>query len=222
MKKAQQAQERKQQFDDLNITEAEEIELGQDVSLKIRQRFGVVQDAAVHKYVTLVGTTLVEQTARPKLPWTFIVLDTDGVNAFAAPGGFVHITRGALGLIKSESELAGVLAHEIAHVTQKHTVNAIRKSKGVQIGAGETLSDRTVFLDALANRVYDMVLENAFDRGDELDADKEGILIVQKASYAGTGSVRISDASGRAQQGSGGAERLVCVAPGNRGAHRAS
>ncbi len=187
MKKAQQAQERKQQFDDLNITEAEEIELGQDVSLKIRQRFGVVQDSAVHKYVTLVGATLAEQTTRPKLPWTFIVLDTDGVNAFAAPGGFVHITRGALGLIKTESELAGVLGHEMAHVVQKHTVNAIRKSKGVQIGAGETLSDRTVFLDALANRVYDMVLENAFDRGDELDADKEGILLVQKASYAGTG-----------------------------------
>ena len=133
-RRAQQVQERKQQFDDLNITEEEEIKLGADVSLKIRTRFGVVQDAAVHKYVTLVGTMLTEQTTRPKLPWTFIVLDTDGVNAFAAPGGFVHITRGALALIKSEAELAGVLGHEIAHVAQKHTVNAIRKSKGVQIG----------------------------------------------------------------------------------------
>ena len=94
----------------------------------------MVQDAAVHKYVALVGTVLTEQTTRPKLPWTFIVLDTDGVNAFAAPGGFVHITRGALGLIKTEAELAGVLAHEIAHVAQKHTVNAIQKSKGVQLG----------------------------------------------------------------------------------------
>ena len=88
----------KQQFDELNITEEEEIKLGADVSLKIRSRFGVVQDAAVHKYVTLVGTMLTEQTTRPKLPWTFIVLDTDGVNAFAAPGGFVHITRGALAI----------------------------------------------------------------------------------------------------------------------------
>jgi predicted Zn-dependent protease len=130
---------------------------------------------------------LTEQTTRPKLPWTFIVLDTDGVNAFAAPGGFVHITRGALALIKSEGELAGVMGHEIAHVAQKHTVNAIRKNKGVQIGTGETLSNRGMFLDALANRAYDMVLENSFDRGDELDADKEGILLVQKAGYAGTG-----------------------------------
>jgi predicted Zn-dependent protease len=187
MKKAQQAQERKQQFDDMNITEAEEITLGGDVSVKIRERFGVVQDAAVHKYVTLVGTVLTEQTSRPKLPWTFIVLDTDGVNAFAAPGGYVHITRGALALIKSEAELAGVLGHEIAHVAQKHTVNALRKSKGVQLGTGETLSNRGMFLDALANRAYDMVLENSFDRGDELDADKEGIMLVQKAAYAGTG-----------------------------------
>jgi predicted Zn-dependent protease len=186
-RRVQQAQERKQQFDDMNITEEEEVKLGADVSAKIRTRFGVVQDAAVHKYVTLVGTALTEQTSRPKLPWTFIVLDTDGVNAFAAPGGFVHITRGALALIKSEAELAGVMGHEIAHVAEKHTVNAIRKSKGVQIGTGETLSNRGMFLDALANRAYDMVLENSFDRGDELDADKEGILLVQKAGYAGTG-----------------------------------
>ena len=186
-RKMQQAQERKQQFDDLNITEEEEIKLGADVSAKIRTRFGVAQDAAVHKYVTLVGTTLTDQSTRAKLPWTFIVLDTDGVNAFAAPGGFVHITRGALALIKSEAELAGVLGHEIAHVAQKHTVNAIRKAKGVQIGTSETSSNRGAFLGALANRAYDMVLENSFDRGDELDADKEGILLVQKAGYAGTG-----------------------------------
>jgi predicted Zn-dependent protease len=187
MRKAQEVQDRKQQFDDMNITEDEEIDLGADVSLKIRQRFGVVQDAAVHKYVALVGRVLAEQTTRPKLPWTFIVLDTDGVNAFAAPGGYVHITRGALALIRTEAELAGVLGHEIAHVAQKHTVNAIRKGKGVQLGTGETLSNRGMFLDALANRAYDMVLENSFDRGDELDADKEGILLVQKATYAGAG-----------------------------------
>lgn len=187
MRKVEQAQERKQQFDDMNITEEEEIRLGGDVSLRIRQRFGVVQDAAVHKYVTLVGTVLAEQTSRPKLPWTFIVLDTSGVNAFAAPGGYVHITRGALALIRSESELAGVLGHEIAHVAQKHTVNAIRKSKAVQFGTSETLSNRGMFLDALADRAYDMVLESSFDRGDELDADKEGIILVQKAGYAGIG-----------------------------------
>jgi predicted Zn-dependent protease len=163
------------------------VKLGTEVSAKVRERYGVVQDAAVHKYVTLVGTVLAEQTSRPKLPWTFMVLDTDGVNAFAAPGGYVHITRGALALVKSEAELAGGLGHEMAHVAQKHTVNAIRKSKGVQLGSSQTIASRGAFLDQLANRTYSMVLENSFDRGDELDADKEGILLAQKAGYAGTG-----------------------------------
>src|SRR6476646_4643497 len=70
------------------------------------------QKVPVHKYVTLVGSVLAKESERPSLPWTFIVLDTDGVNAFASPGGIIHITRGALGLITSEAELAGVLAHE--------------------------------------------------------------------------------------------------------------
>ena len=143
-----------------------------------------MQDPAVHKYVTLVGTLLAQQSERPNLPWTFIVLDTDGVNAFASPGGFVHITRGALGLIKNEAELAGVLAHEIGHVAHKHTVNAIRKNKAVQLGTSETLSDRGPFLDKLANKAYEMVLENTFDRGDELDADKVSVALTQKAGYA--------------------------------------
>ncbi|MEQ1729190.1 MAG: M48 family metalloprotease, partial [Vicinamibacterales bacterium] len=111
-----------QKVDDLTISESEERTIGEDVSVQIRKRFGVVQDPAVHKYVTLIGTTLAKASERPNLNWTFIVLDTDGVNAFASPGGLVHITRGALGLIKNEAELAGVLGHEIAHVVRKHTV----------------------------------------------------------------------------------------------------
>jgi predicted Zn-dependent protease len=184
LNKAQKAQEQKAKLEDLNVNDEQERRIGEDVSVKIRQRFGVVQDVDVHKYVSLVGTLLAQQTERPNLAWTFIVLDTDGVNAFAAPGGFVHITRGALGLIRNESELAGVLAHEITHVTHKHTVNAIRKSKAVTLGGSETLSDRGPLLDRIANRAYAMVLENAFDRGDELDADKEAIALTQKVGYA--------------------------------------
>ena len=184
LNKAQQVKDAKSKFDDLNVTEEEERKIGEDVSAKIRQRFGVVQSAPVHKYVTLVGLTLAKQSERPALPWTFIVLDTDGVNAFASPGGIVHITRGALGLIKSEAELAGVLAHEIGHVAHKHTVNAIKKNKAVQLGTSETLSDRGPFLDKLANKAYEMVLENKFDRGDEMDADKVSVSLTEKAGYA--------------------------------------
>ncbi len=178
------AQKVEKKLDDLNVTDEEEAKIGRDVSARIRERFGVVQDPAVTKYVTLVGTLLARSSERPGLAWTFIVLDTDGVNAFASPGGIVHITRGALGLIHNESELAGVLGHEITHVAHKHTVNAIRKSRAVQLGAKETMSDRGPLLDKVANQAYKIVLENAFDRGDELDADKGGIALAAKLGYA--------------------------------------
>ena len=182
MKKAQQAQEAKQKVDDLTFSEEEEQKLGQDVSLKIRQRFGVVQDPAVHKYVTLVGMVLANASDRPKLSWTFIVLDTDGVNAFASPGGYVHITRGALGLIKNEAELAGVLAHEIGHVTRKHTINALRKNAAVKLGTDQA-GGRAGLIAAAANAMYDNIIENAYDRGDELDADKVSVELTPKVGY---------------------------------------
>lgn len=178
------AEAAKAKADAVNVTEDEEVRVGQDVSAKIRTRFGVVQDPAVTKYVTLVGTLLARQSERPKLHWTFVVLDTDGVNAFAAPGGIVHITRGALGLIQNEAELAGVLGHEITHVAHKHAVNAIRKNNLVQLGANETLADRGPFLDRIATKAYEMILENSFDRGDELDADKGGVELAAKLGYA--------------------------------------
>jgi beta-barrel assembly-enhancing protease len=82
---------------DLTFSDQEEQTLGGEISARLRDRYGVAQDRAVHKYVALVGLTLASESSRPNLPWTFVVLDTDGVNAFAAPGGFVHITCGALG-----------------------------------------------------------------------------------------------------------------------------
>lgn len=170
--------------DELTISESEERTIGEDVSTKIRARFGVVQDPAIHRYVTLVGTALAQQSGRPELPWVFIVLDTDGVNAFASPGGFVHITRGALGLIQNEAELGNVLGHEIAHVVRKHTVNAIQKNKVVAAGISSASGGRSAVIERMANQAYAMVLENSFDRGDELDADRVGIQLAQKLGYA--------------------------------------
>ncbi|MEZ5319850.1 MAG: M48 family metalloprotease [Vicinamibacterales bacterium] len=169
--------------DDLTFTDDEEETLGADISAKLREKYGVVQSQPVHKYVTLVGSVLAAESSRPNLKWTFIVLDTDGVNAFAAPGGFIHITRGALALIENEAQLADVLAHEIGHVTEKHTVNAIKKNKAVSLGAEATRND---VLKEAANRAYEMLLENAYDRNDEKDADKVGVTIANKAGWAPT------------------------------------
>jgi predicted Zn-dependent protease len=175
-----------QQLHDLQITDEDEQKIGAAVSEKIRLRYGVVQDPAIHKYVTLVGSAVAQHSERPQLSWKFIVLDTDGVNAFASPGGIVHITRGALGLIQNEAELAGVLGHEITHVSHKHAVNAIQKGNMVKVGS-DAAGNRVAFLDSLTNKVYEIVLENKFDRNDEMDSDKTGVSLAQKLGYAPNG-----------------------------------
>jgi len=172
---------------ELRMSDAEEQQLGANVSERIRTRYGVVQDANVHRYVALVGTALATNSTRPTLPWTFIVLDTDGVNAFAAPGGYVHITRGALALIKSEAELAGVLGHEIIHVTEKHTVRAIQKNQAVQMGAAETLSGSAALMDRVVTAVYDNIVERGFGRAEENESDELGITLANKTGYAPNG-----------------------------------
>jgi predicted Zn-dependent protease len=177
---------------DLNISEKDERAIGEAVSAKLIERFGVYQDPAVTRYVTLVGTVLAQASSRPHLNWQFIVVDSEGVNAYAAPGGLVHITKGALGLIKSEAELAGVLGHELAHITEKHTVRAIQKSKALNLG-GEAATAGGGLAVGVINRIadasYDMLFENKFDRDDENEADKIGAALANKAGYAPRGLI---------------------------------
>ena len=180
------ALKRANQLRDIQMNDAEEAQLGAEVSQRIRARYGVVQNQAVHRYVTLVGTALAQVSSRPGIAWKFIVLDTDAVNAFAAPGGFVHITKGALANLKTESELAGVLGHEIIHVSEKHTIRAIQKGKAVQMGADETVAGNSALLGKLADKAYEIV-DSGFGRGDELESDEKGIVLANSVGYAPTG-----------------------------------
>jgi predicted Zn-dependent protease len=175
---------------DARVTDAEEKQIGQEVSDKMVEVFGVYQDANVTKYVTLVGAVLAQASTRPNVDWQFVVLDTEGVNAFAAPGGFVHITKGLLGLMKNEAELAGVLAHEIAHVTEKHTVNAITKGNYVSATSDEIGSSGGMaqsLITKIAERAYSDILNNKFSRGDENEADAKGVALANKVGYAPAG-----------------------------------
>jgi predicted Zn-dependent protease len=189
LNKAQQAKNTADRVADLNVSEDEERRLGENVSASLRSKYGVVQDAELTKYVTLVGSALAQSSSRPKLDWKFIVLDTDGVNAFAAPGGFVHITRGLLGLMKNESELAGVLGHEITHVTAKHTVRFIQQSKGITVtsdmaGRGNY---RDYVVAKMSERAFHLLLDGAFSRDDERESDKVGVQLANKQGYAPNG-----------------------------------
>jgi len=189
----------------LKLSDADERKIGEQVSAELCQTFGVVQDAAVTKYVSLVGSVLAQASSRPDLQWEFIVLDTDGINAFASPGGLVHITRGALGLIKTEAELAGVLGHEITHVTEKHTVNSIQKSNAISLGADQAGKGITgEIISQIAQRAYSDILNNRFDRKDEMESDTVGITLANKVGYSpaglGTFLTKLSDRATAANQ----------------------
>jgi beta-barrel assembly-enhancing protease len=175
-----------QKANDLVFTEAEEVELGQKVSAEIRQRFGVVQDAAVTRYVTLVGAVLVTNSTRPNLPWTFIVLDTDAVNAFAAPGGYVHITRGALALMSNEAELAGVLGHELIHITEKHTIAYLKKNAATNLAVDASGKGDNKITSAVVTNMKNVVLQG-FGRKEEMESDEKGLALANKAGYAPSG-----------------------------------
>jgi predicted Zn-dependent protease len=177
---------RAKQLNDLRITDEDELRLGAAVSERVRLRYGVAQDQAVHRYVSLVGALLVRASTRPQLPFTFVVPDTDGVNAFAAPGGYVHITRGALALMSNEAELAGVLAHEIIHVTEKHTMKSIQEGKFIQMGADETLKGNSALFNKLVDKASEMVLAG-FGRKEELESDRLGIVLADAVGYAPSG-----------------------------------
>jgi len=105
------------------------------------------------------------------------------VNAFAAPGGFVFVTRGLLGLLQNEAELMAVLSHEVGHVAHRHSVNALKKSKGVDMATDVAVDNRSQLLGALTNKLYSNVLENKFDRGDEMDSDRQAVVIVSALKY---------------------------------------
>jgi predicted Zn-dependent protease len=191
---ANKAVDAKNKVDDFKVSDAEEKQLGEQVSLQLRNRFGVMQDEKVTKYVTLVGTALAQASTKPKMEWKFIVLDTDGVNAYAAPGGFVHITKGLLGLMKNEAELAGVLGHEVTHVTERHTINAIQKSKGVTmtgdaVGSGGGWTQAA--LARIAAAAFNKIFEGEFSRDDEDESDRVGTQLANKVGYAPNGIAEV-------------------------------
>jgi predicted Zn-dependent protease len=167
-------------------SEADEIEIGRGVAANLLGAAPPVNDPQLQAYVNRVGQWVAMHTERPDLPWHFAVLDTDGVNAFATPGGYVFITRGMLLRMRDEAELAGVLAHEVSHVVEKHALKTMRK--GALAGlAGDTLSnyaekkgqeDFTKIVSA-GTEIY----ARGLDKEDEYAADRAGVVIATRAGY---------------------------------------
>ena len=116
------------------VSESQEIAMGQQTFRASIQNYGLVQDSALQAYVSAIGLRMAAESERPQLPWAFAVLDDPVINAFAAPGGFVMVTRGLLTHMANEAELASVLGHEIGHVTARHTAQALTRQQIAQVG----------------------------------------------------------------------------------------
>ncbi len=118
------------------VSEEQEIALGKQAAEEVLQTMGAYPDPGLQRYVEEVGMRMAARSERPKLPWRFVVLDDPTVNAFALPGGPIFVTRGILGHLNSEAELAAVLGHEIGHVTARHSVEQMSKAQIAQLGLG--------------------------------------------------------------------------------------
>jgi beta-barrel assembly-enhancing protease len=131
---------------------AEELALGPEITGRILGARPLWNDTAAQRRVNLVGRWVASQTSRPDLPWTFGVIDTPEVNAFAAPGGYILITRGLYELLSTDSELAAVLAHEITHCVQRDHYNVIHKQEMADTAKERALSQVTTGNDTTAGR----------------------------------------------------------------------
>jgi beta-barrel assembly-enhancing protease len=171
-----------------DISEEQEANIGKEYASLLVGAAPLLDRPAVQRYVNRVGRWLSQHSERPNLDWKFGVLDSDNLNAFATPGGYVLVTKGLLVRLKSESELAGVLAHEIAHVVKKHHLAAIRKTAGIQAGANilaEYQSNRgrnPQTTDRVIGGAKEVMLRG-LDKSDEFEADRMGVVIAARAGY---------------------------------------
>lgn len=166
------------------MSEGQEIEMGQAADPDIVASMGIYPDASLQAYVQELGTSLAARSERPDLPWTFRLLDDPLINAFALPGGYVYVTRGILAQFESEAELAGVLGHEIGHVTARHSVNQISKQQLAQfgMGVGMILAPELQQFEGLVSASMQLLFLR-FSRDDERQADELGVRYMSRVGY---------------------------------------
>ncbi|WP_052501434.1 M48 family metalloprotease [Thiomicrospira microaerophila] len=168
-----------------------EIIFGRELASKILGRYPVLRDDKLNDYVSHVGHTLAQFSQRPELTYYFIVLNTDEINAYAAPGGYVFITKGALNKAQNEAQLAAILAHEMGHIEARHYVRAIGL-RGTNANADNSL---TAILSGggnaavvAFNQAVSQAMEILFEKGlqskqDEFEADAASVWLLVNAGY---------------------------------------
>lgn len=162
------------------LSEQQEISLGKQNDPKIRQEYGVYDDAALQAYVQRIGERLGAQSHRPQLVYRFTVLDSDQVNAFALPGGYIYVTRGILAYLNSEAELAAVLGHEIGHVTARHSVRQYSAAVATNLAIG-LLGGGQAGQQLMG--ILGSALLSGYGRDHELESDRLGAEYLARTGY---------------------------------------
>jgi predicted Zn-dependent protease len=173
------------------LSEAEEAAIGQQQDAEIRREMGVYDHPSLQQYVNEIGQELARNSHRPHLPWSFTIVDSPAINAFALPGGYIYLTRGLMAYLDDESELAGVLGHEIGHVTARHAAQAYTRQAQAGIGLailGIFVPSTQPFQDLGAAGLGVLFLKHG--REQELEADRLGVQYGSGAGYDPSGVPR--------------------------------
>jgi beta-barrel assembly-enhancing protease len=167
----------------------DEIKLGRSVAASISGTTGIYKNKAMTHYLELVGATIVHFNGRNEIPYYFSILNSDSINAFACPGGYVFVTKGLIKAVKNEAELAGVLAHEIAHINYRHVYNQVapQRTKSVESFLSKWVGAKNISFSVAFNQIASKSLDILFKKGlqheDEYEADVATIFYIKAAGY---------------------------------------
>ncbi len=166
------------------LSQSQEIELGKQGAAEVEQAIGLYRDPKIEEYVATLGHGLSQQTPRKDLPWQFHVVEDASVNAFALPGGPVFVTRGLLGTLMNEAQLAAVMGHECGHIAARHSASQMSKAQLAQLGLGigSILSPEIATLSQVAGAGMQLLFLK-FSRDDEAQADQLGFEYMAKEGY---------------------------------------
>jgi predicted Zn-dependent protease len=187
------------------VSEGQEIEMGRQADPEIAAQFGVVDDAGLQAYVSGIGMRIAEVGERPNLPWSFKVVDDPIVNAFALPGGFIYVSRGILAHFDSEAELAGVLGHEVGHVTARHSASQMSRQQLQQIAlvGGMIFSETVREYGQLASAGLQL-MNLRYSRSDESEADMLGLRYIPRLGYDPEAMIGVFEMLASVSSGEGG------------------
>ena len=166
------------------FSQEEEVAIGRQAAGNILGAAPLVQDAKLQQYVNRVGRWIASQSERSDLDWHFGVIESNDLNAFAAPGGYIFVTKGLYRSLQSESELAGVLAHEVGHVIKKHHLKILQQSRLVDMG-GKLLTKKVgenEYIKSLIGNGAE-IFARSLDKNAEFEADRIAVILAARAGY---------------------------------------